>query len=496
MNAEAGALLERARAKRAAQLMRARESTADFIELAFSHERDGRRLHNAPFHREWQDALSKNDMVVLQAPVEHAKTQQVAVAKTVHLIGQDPNRRVAIISNTADMAAKILRAIKQQIEENPLVREVFPGLARAEGAAVPWNNDAITVKRATIARDPTVQTCGAYGPLVGSRLDVIIVDDVVDFENSRTPEQRKKLIEWFDTTVMTRATEGCKIFVIGTPWDPEDLLHILAVRPGFVSLVYSAVLNPDEPQSAWVPLWPEQWPRERLIDRAQNISAHVFLRKYLCRTRLDASGRFNSGWLERAKELGKGRAMCATAPKAQGGVRLLRTFTGVDLGIGDKTSSALTCFFTIAIDDTGRRIVCEVLSGRWTAPEIIDKLVSISMRFGSTIAVESNGAQKFLIQMAQGRVPVIGLNTGGNKHHAEFGVESLAVELRNEMWVVPSGPSGETIDPEARAWFAEMLNYSPEAHTGDRLMASWVAREVARKHGARVLVTNIGMQNR
>ena len=33
---------------------------------------------------------------------------------------------------------------------------------------------------------------------------------------------------------------------------------------------------------------------------------------------------------------------------------------------------------------------------------------------------------------------------------------------------------------EVLAWIQEMLYYDPEAHTGDRLMASWFAREAAR----------------
>lgn len=476
--------LDRAKARRSQQIREARERTEVFVEFAFRHERDGRRLWNAKFHEEWQEILRANDRVVLMAPVEHAKSQQVAVAKVLHLLGEDPNRRIALVSNTADMASKILRQIKQQIEDNPRVKEVFPHLEKSENPADPWATEAVTVKRSTISKDPSIQACGAYGPLVGSRLDVILMDDILDFDNTRTAEQRKKLIEWFETTVLTRATAGCKIFVIGTPWHPDDLLHALAAKPGFKSAVYSAALNPDDPPEKWIPLWPEEWPLERLLDRYRNTSEAVFMRKYLCRTRIDSAGRFRVPWLERAAFMGMGRTMVRQAPKAQGGERRLPCYTGVDLGVGEKTTSAETVLFTIAIEDSGRRLLCEIQAGRWTAPEIIDRLVDVHMRFGSTVAVESNGAQKFLVQMAGGRVPVVGLNTGANKHSEEFGVESLAVELRQGWWVIPSGSSGTSIDGEARAWIDEMLHYDPSAHTGDRLMASWIAREIARIRGA------------
>jgi len=52
------------------------------------------------------------------------------------------------------------------------------------------------------------------------------------------------------------------------------------------------------------------------------------------------------------------------------------------------------------------------------------------------------------------------------------------------QWVLPSGATGEAVPPEARAWIREMLYYSPGAHTGDRLMASWLAREALRRFAA------------
>ena len=37
-------------------------------------------------------------------------------------------------------------------------------------------------------------------------------------------------------------------------------------------------------------------------------------------------------------------------------------------------------------------------------------------------------------------------------------------------------------DPEVRALVIEMDDYRPHEHTGDRLMALWIAREQARRY--------------
>lgn len=476
-------LIRRAKAKRRVQLEKARQKTSEFIEYALRSEQDESRLQNAPFHREWQEHLDANRYAVLIAPVEHAKSQQVAVGKTLHVLGQDPNKRLALISNTAMQAEKVLRTIRTQIERNQRIREVFPELRQSEREEDPWRQNAITVQRTSVAKDPSIQALGIYGPLVGSRLDGVIMDDVLDFENTRTEEQRRKLVEWFDTTVITRMVKGGFIYAIGTPWHPDDFLHELEKRPGFKSKRYSAVLNPDDPPARWVPLWNEQWDLARLLERRSNMPEGHFARKYLCRVRLDDTSRFRQVWIDRMCQAGKGRTFLPTAPRIHVRGSALPCFTGVDLAVGTKEQNDLTVLFTVALLPDGRRLVTEIESGRWQAPEIMDRIVSAHRRFDSQVLVESNAAQRFIVDMLHGTIPVAGFQTNaGNKFNEQFGVESLAVEMRNGLWVMPSGKDGALLHDEAKAFINECLYYDPALHTGDRLMACWLAREALRQY--------------
>lgn len=470
-----------AEARKLEQIAAARLHAPDLIEYALRNEADGALLLNADFHKSWHDHLDANRYAVLIAPVEHAKTQQISVGRVLWRLGQDTNRTIAIIQGTAKMAEKTLGQIRAQIERNPRLREVFPRLRRSPNKGDPWTQAQITVDRDIVAKDPSIQARGVFGDVVGSRLTDIVLDDVLTFENTRSAEQRKKLIEWFDTTVFTRLLPGGVIWVIGTPWHPEDLLHELGKRSGFAVKRFSAVHNPDDPPSRWVPLWPEQWSLERLDERRQNMPEATFIRKYLCRVRLDSSSRFRKVWLDRMCQLGIGRVFSADAPRAHINGPRLPCFTGVDLGIGDKDENAQTVLFTIALLPDGRRLVVDIEAGRWQAPEILDRLYSAYRRYDSEVHVESNAAQKFLIQIAQGQIPVTAHHTGANKWDAEFGVEGLAVEMRNNLWVLPSGSTGDAVHEEGQAWISECLHFNPQEHTGDRLMASWIAREALRK---------------
>jgi hypothetical protein len=107
--------------------------------------------------------------------------------------------------------------------------------------------------------------------------------------------------------------------------------------------------------------------------------------------------------------------------------------------------------------------------------------------------VENNAAQDYMRQWLQSytAVPVRGYTTGRTKAHPTLGVESLAVEMENGKWIIPSDQHGRS-HPEIEAWCNECLFYSPSAHTGDRLMAAFFAREAARQVGSVGVADNFG----
>ena len=471
--------LELAQRRYASRVMAARTNHATFCEFALTHERTGGAIFNGQHHRDWHRFLDDNQRAVIFAPVEHGKTTQIAVGRTLSELGRDPSIRVGLISNTSGQAEKLLQAVSTNIENNHRLKDVFPHLRRSLRKRAPWHSKAIEVDRPTIAKDPSVQALGVGGPIVGSRLDVILLDDILDFENTRTKEQREKLVEWFDTTVLTRLTENGRIYVIGTPWHLEDMLHVLSARSGWATLVHSAVANPDDAPTSWIPTWPSQFPLSRLLAIAASMPPLNFARKYLCQVRSTETARFQQAWIDQAISAGKPFRTFPLLRLSKGSGEKLPTFTGVELAIGASADSDLSVIFTIAVDERGRRIVLDIQSGRWLAPEILARLKAAHDRYDSILTVENNGAQAFLLQWATDwGVPVRPFTTGRNKYDERFGVESIAVEMMNGKWVIPSG--GASLNPEIQAWIREMLYYDPESHTGDRLMASWFARESAR----------------
>ena len=468
--------------RKEADLDAARQDPCAFIEWAIRHEETGKPIKCAPFHREWQQVLSEHRKVVVMAAIEHGKTTQIPVGRLIHELGKNPSLRVGLISNTSTQAEKILNAVAQHITDNAAVREVFPDLKPSTRRGAPWNGTAIEVQRPTIAKDPTVEAMGITGVRNGARWDLILMDDILDFENTRTKAQRDLVMDRFETVVERRLTENGRIWIIGTPWTDDDFLHEISKRFGWVLRVYPAVTNPDDPAEQWNPIWHD---KQRLIDTFKSTTPHNFNRKFFCRVTSDTVSRFQKAWIDLARALGKGRKLVDRAPITPGG-RRLPCFTGVDVGIGQKQENDLTVLFTIAIDERHRRIPVDIQSGRWQGPEILNRIQHVSHRYDAMVTLENNGAQEFLRQFGALQNIVTRAHTTGaaNKFDEAFGVESLAVEFRAGMWVIPSGATGAEVDPELQQWIAELTNYHPERHAGDRLMASWIAREAARKTAA------------
>lgn len=482
---------QRARARKLAQIRRAREDPVAFAEYVMLDETTRRPITCAPIHHQWHKYWTEHEWSVLVAPVEHGKSFNV-IARLLWEIGRNPNVRCALIADSEEQAMQQLGIVKRYIEESPRLREVFPHLKRSTRPQHAWNMHAIEVERSPFLRSPTIHIYGSGTKIAGVRLDIIVLDDVLNLQNTNTLEAAQKTIKWFDTMVLTRAQDQAdggapaRIWVIGTPFADWDLLHELPKRKSFAGSIFSAVQNPDDKPSLWRPTWPEQWNLARLMKRFNGMQPSAFARKYLCRVVNDINSRFPDWAIKKALNAGRGLLFQTRQPLYWPGPKRMPCWCGVDLGVGQKEGNDLTALVIVGLREDMKRQVIHIESGRWTADEIIERVYEAHLRFNARLIVENVGAQDFLLQHTRSKkkIPVDPHSTGAtNKWDEAFGVESIAVELRQGLWVFPSGPKGDTPPEELAALRVEMVSYrpGPGSHTGDRLMALWFAREGIRR---------------
>lgn len=491
---------------RSARIRLARTDPVAFNEYVLRDEKTGGPISMAPMHIEWQRFFTEHRRGLLWSHVEAGKTSQVSIGRVLFEIGRDPTKRVVIMGNAHSYAKKVVTTHKRYIESSKRYRRVFPHVK----PSTPWTTTSITIERPVISKDPTVQALGFHGDIIGSRIDDLVLDDVLDYENTRTPEVRIELREWILQSLMGRLTEEARVWVLGNAYYADDLLHWLAEHMAYPWRKYPVK---DEQTGAFA--FPQQWNDARLEKAIADLGGpgHPEVDRQLwCKPRTDASSRCKEEWIVQCLARGEGielldgltpeeLAELATpedgAPEVHIGVDIAVKRKGKAL----KRAGKSVVFVILSWPVSGERQVIWLKSGRWSALEIVQNTLDAVKRFHGVAHVEDNGAQDFILQGAHGEwsadvgdaanaLVVLPWHTGGNKTHPVIGVESVFTELARSKWIIPSIPDPERegrlkgATEELREWIGEMLNYTPLRHTGDHFMASWMAKEGARLSGA------------
>lgn len=443
-------------------------------------------LDNKPqhrFHAEWQWTYTKEDAVVIFSAVEHGKTEQISVWRTLFELGCNPELRFWILSSTNKLASKICTQLEQIILTNDRLHRVFPNLKPEDrrGRAQAWNTTSFIIRRESDSRDPSVQTCGITGSAIGSRIDRLICDDITNFRNAYFDAQRERSVEWFKgAECMGRLTAGAKVIMVNNAWHDRALPHVVVNELGFLEKSYPAC---DENLNGI--LWPLETSRgkvvgfdkARLAQKRKMMGLVEFARCFLCQPISDHTEFFSVSKMSR--NLMKGLKPFAELPKG------MIPICGVDPAVSKKNRSNEACFFVGGVDPrTGMKRVRYIISKRMSAIEIVKEMLNVYRHEPNVrIVVENNAQQDYLIQIVcNGDImKAVGANeheaarlrgcirpftTTDKKSDPDVGIAGMASDFEACTWEIPDYQ-------ETEKWFRQAIAYRPGVHTGDVLMASY-----------------------
>jgi hypothetical protein len=206
-----------------------------------------------------------NNRILLNIPPNHAKSMTITIDYVTWQVCQNPNFRVLIVSQTQQLAADFLYAIKQR-----LTHPNYEALQQAYAAGVGFNSKTASWQatrvtfgdelRESSEKDPNIEAVGIGGQIYGKRADMIIVDDAVTLKNANEFE---KQIRWLTQDVRSRLNPTGKLIIIGTRVTAIDLYKELRSEdryPGglvpWTYLAMPALLTTDENPEKWETLWP------------------------------------------------------------------------------------------------------------------------------------------------------------------------------------------------------------------------------------------------
>lgn len=219
------------------------------------------------FHRElddiWQDGPLKNKYPLTEekaakinkmkgvkrsiaAPRGNAKSTTFTFKDTLHAALYEYKHYIIIISDTGPQAKGFLGDIKLEFEDNKRLTEDFGELTGSK-----WREDEIVTSTKV-----KIEAIGSGEKIRGRRNrnwrpDLIVLDDIENDENVRTPEQRKKLSNWFFKAASKAGDNYTDIMYIGTILHYDSLLANLLENPGYESVKYRAVISFSKYDDLW-----------------------------------------------------------------------------------------------------------------------------------------------------------------------------------------------------------------------------------------------------
>ena len=245
----------------------------------------------APFHIAYYEVLTRFAMgeikkLMITMPPQHGKSEGATRRLPAFVLGQDPDKRIAIVSYNAIKARKFNREL-QRIMDDDRYYELFPQTLLAGQASYQEqgrrsrnyarNSDECEI----VGYQGSFKTIGVGGSLTGEPVDMLIMDDLYkDAASAWSPVIRQNVADWYDTVASTRLHNDSQQLLVFTRWHMEDLAGRLLEQEG----VYDPIENPQgwllvsfpaiqnrppseqDPRAEGKPLWPERHSLEKLLE--------------------------------------------------------------------------------------------------------------------------------------------------------------------------------------------------------------------------------------
>lgn len=209
------------------------------------------QLHNYLFEHLPQVLQQPSSVhLAIAAPRGEAKSTLVSQLFTLYCLVTQKKRYALIVMDSIDQAYPMLEAIKVELEFNQRLRVDFPEIA---GQGRVWQAATIITKA-----NQKVQVAGSGKKLRGLRHgayrpDLVVLDDIENDEQVRSPEQRDKLHDWLKKTVLPLGAAGDKLDVvyIGTILHYDSVLNRTLSSKAWKTAKFKALIRQPDDMSLW-----------------------------------------------------------------------------------------------------------------------------------------------------------------------------------------------------------------------------------------------------
>lgn len=328
-----------------------------------------------PFHKEmWELCCSDSPKVAIAAPRGHAKSTAITHAYILSMMLFRVRAFCLLVSDTEGQAIEFLGDIKAELEGNSSLRETFKikrVIKSTETNVIVLCQDGHQFR--IVAKGSEQKVRGLKWR--GKRPDLIVGDDLENDEIVMNPERREKFRNWFMKALIPCGSDTCLVRVVGTILHLDSMLQRLLEDNTWKHLFYEA----ENGQFEGI-LWPEQFPKERLVDiyesyKAQN-DPEGYAQEYRNKPVAIENAFFNADYFFDVER------------DPQSKVRKLPNleyYAAADFAISEKEKADYTVIIVGGMCSEGKLYVVDLKKFRGDSEEIIRELISTQKMYNPNI---------------------------------------------------------------------------------------------------------------
>ena len=216
-------------------------------------------------------AHGRKDRITVSIAPRFGKSQLTSIFFPAWFIGNWPDKKIMIVSHTADLAVDFGRKVRNLINSDEY-KAIFQDVALAADSksAGRWNTN----------KGGEFFAVGVGGALAGRGAHLLVVDDPHNEQEilNGNFDIFEKAHEWYAYGARTRLMPGGSVAIVATRWAEQDLIgqvqKDMIRNPDadqwdvveFPALLERRDSSPEEDDTErYISLWPEQWSLESLL---------------------------------------------------------------------------------------------------------------------------------------------------------------------------------------------------------------------------------------
>jgi len=421
-------------------LRRARSSLPAFYYLLLADTQNW--VKPADFHYQISDILLHGkENFAIEAFRESAKSEYVSKAFPLYrlMFPSQAEQYIVLVLRNQRNASKKLKEIAAIHQSDPLfqlnTKQVVEQSAEAyEVELHDWENCRVRIE--AYGKGATLRGINWNG----RRPDIVIMDDVQDFEDAQSPTILEKDWDWFLSDVKPLG-KNSRIFMIGNNLGEKCLIERVfehSKELGFKTMRIPAL---DEVGN---PTWPEKFSLDYLLKEKEAYrkagKLEIWYRERLCQSIAAENQVFRREWFRYYSPNEKQKL-----------AQSCRVYITVDLAISEKETADYTAICVVAVDENNRWYVLDVIYGRFDPSTTMEKLFWAVQKYRPVLV----GIEKVQYQAAFQHF----LEKEMRRRNIFFNIEELKASKQKEIRIKALQPrfqQGLIYFPDLADWLDEM----------------------------------------